>query len=97
MEGVVAHPMPGWIAAVPIPGGHEEGDSIQTETILGTIVRQTPGIMSALVVEVGEPLPGYPVPFTAGAKVYYRDDSGITIGERTFIAQNTPICYEDGE
>lgn len=93
VEGV--HPTSGFMAVMVIPGSRE-GE--EPEMVIGSIFHimgtGNPGIVAGIVVEIGPPLPGQmEETFQEGDKVFFSADRGIPIGDRTFLAQSSPIGY----
>jgi hypothetical protein len=97
-----AHPMPGWIAVVPIPEPKEEKPCATCGEVHPAgrhpLVEMLGGgppvaVVRAVVLEVGE-APEHVVPFGEGATVFYTDARGIDIGDCRFMPAANVIAWE---
>ena len=92
--------MPGWIAVVPIPDPDQQEE---TPTIVPTqfgfgVLKMSQGIESAIVVEKCDDAGGQLViPFHEDDVVFYPNDRGVEIGDRTFIQLGSIIGYTGKE
>lgn len=102
-ETFTAHPMPGWVAIVEIPQGTVQEGSVKTEDVslpgfgvLRAIKGVEPGISSAIVLECGFNPYTWDLPFGDGDTVFYQENSGFSIGDRSFIPMNQILCWKGG-
>lgn len=105
------HPMPGWIAVVPIPepdeGKHPRtgetcpdcGDVHGPHPVLEALgfTTEGPKIVKALVVELGSGAENAlpPVPFDEGAIVRFAQGEGVVIDDALFLAATRVIAWDD--
>lgn len=95
-KDVVAHPMPGWLAVIPITDPNENKNQEEDETpslltLIGVIPPNGPLVLAGIVVESNDHSPHSFTPNET--KVFFWADRGVTIGERTFILESSVICY----
>jgi hypothetical protein len=105
------HPMPGWIAVVPIPEPEDEKHPETGEpcpdcgqvhakhplaVFLG-INAEPPKLVKGLVVEMGSGFENAmpPVPFDVGAVVRFQQGQGVPIEDALFMAANAVIAWDD--
>lgn len=105
-KDVVAHPMPGWVAIIPITDPSVEKDEEDIPTVISTPLGLIPAISLSSILNKGDNdnlvLAGIVVelhedchlPFHPNeTKVFFWADRGVTIGVRTFILESSVICY----
>lgn len=99
-----SHPMPGWIAVMPMEMLREEGKFehhlfAHGEDFVAGVLAQSDGIQAGIVLEIG-PLPDEVmendlVPYAVNATVYWPDSKGIKIGDYTYLQAPSVIAWDD--
>jgi len=101
LDQLHAHPMPGWIAVVPIPEPDEsEKPPAERFTQFGPFLidtgQQEVKIVRAIVLEVGQlPGPEGLIPFEKDSTVYFTGEHGTLIGGVLFMLAQNVIAWED--
>lgn len=102
------HPMPGYVAVVPIPGTKEDKPE-EDDRGLSVIQQLFPGVMlaslggsagcrgvvAAIVIDVTEiPEAAMLTPYSAGCKVFYHEHDPTVIGDYTYVSVKSVIAWE---
>jgi hypothetical protein len=99
-----SHPMPGWIAVIPMEMLREEGKFehhlfAHGGDFIAGILAQSDGMQAGIVLEIGhlpdEAIEEGVIPYTQGATVYWPDSKGILIGGYTYLQCQSVICWDD--